>query len=320
MIPLLKSVHPDDRERLLQCARETLENSVELDVELRTLGPDGDVRWTALRGHAAKGPERRITGVSMDISERKSAELQAASDRAALTHLSRVSTMGQLSAAIAHQLNQPLASILANAETARRMLERGSHTDADLREILDDIVAEDHRAADIIRHLAALYRRGPSARASFHLNELVQETLALLRAEMTLRHTTVRLQLAPDLPPIDGSRIQLQQVILNLAINAAEAMIDKPEGQRALLIQTLLDGNRVYVQVVDRGRGIPPEACGRLFDPFWSTKTQGLGVGLAICRAIIESHQGTIGAANNPGAGATFWFALPSRVHDAKEA
>lgn len=208
MPPLLEAVHPDDRERLLQAARDTLEHAAELDLELRTLGPEREVRWSALRGHALGS--QKITGVTMDISARKLAELQAASDRAALTHLSRVSTLGQLSAAITHQLNQPLASILANAETAREMLERCDGRSGELREILDDIIAEDQRAADIIRHLAALYRGGPSARIRFSLNALVQETLDLLRTEMTLRHTSARLDLAPQLPAVEGSRIQLQ--------------------------------------------------------------------------------------------------------------
>lgn len=308
---LIEAIHPDDRERLMQAAQAAIDQAVELDVELRTLGPEG-VRWTALRGHAVDGDRPRITGVSMDISERKSAELQAASDRAALTHLSRVATMGQLSAALAHQLNQPLASILANAETARKLLDRNASGTEDLKEILDDIAAEDCRAADIIRHLAALYRGGASERTRFDLNALVNETLALLRAELTFRHTAKRRELAAALPQIEGSRIELQQVILNLVINAADAMMARPEGQRTVTVRTLRDGDHVRVEVVDQGHGLSPEASAHLFDPFWTTKSHGLGVGLAICRTIIEAHDGTIGAANNAGAGATFWFMLPA--------
>lgn len=307
---LIEAIHPDDRERLAQAAQAAVDQAVELDVELRTLGPEG-VRWTALRGHAVDGDRPRITGVSMDISERKSAELQAASDRAALTHLSRVATMGQLSAAIAHQLNQPLASILANAETARKLLDRSAPGTDDLKEILDDIVAEDGRAADIIRHLAALYRGGTSERTRFDLNALVRETLALLRAELTFRHTTKRAELAQPPPQIEGSRIELQQVILNLVINAADAMMGRPEGQRTVLVRTLREGDRARLEVVDQGHGLSAEASAHLFDPFWTTKSHGLGVGLAICRTIVEAHDGTIGAANNAGAGATFWFMLP---------
>ena len=310
---ILQAVHPADRDRLRLAVSSTIDNNEELDVEFRVTAPGGELRWFAARGHVAADSPRRLTGVSMDISERKATELQAAADRAALTHMARVSTMGQLSAAIAHQLNQPLAAILGNAETARKMLDRQELPMEALREILDDIIADDSRAADVIRNLNALYRRDPFDRSTFELNGLVRETLDLLRTELVIRHVTVRFELAAELPEIEGSRIQIQQVLLNLVLNAADAMNGMELSQRVIVVRSTLEADeRAKLCVIDRGAGIAPDAHKRLFDPFWTTKTHGLGVGLAICHAIIEAHHGTMSASNNEELGATFCFSLPA--------
>jgi signal transduction histidine kinase len=309
---VLQAVHAGDRDRLRLAVRRAIDHHEELDIEFRTIAPSGEVRWFAARGHLAADAPRRLTGVSMDISERKSTELQAAADRAALTHMARVSTMGQLSAAIAHQLNQPLAAILGNAETARKLLDRQELSREELREILDDIISEDSRAAEVIRNLGALYRRDPFDRTAFDLNELVRETLDLLRAELVIRHITARFELAAKLPTIEGSRIQIQQVLLNLVLNAADAMNGAQVSQRLVIIRSTFEHGHARLCVVDHGSGMAPEAIQRVFDPFWTTKTHGLGVGLAICHAIVEAHRGTMTASNNAEGGATFCFTLPA--------
>jgi signal transduction histidine kinase len=314
---VLQTVHPADRDRVEVAAHRAAASKTELDVEYRTLQPDGEVRWYAARGYPAAGASDRLTGMRMDITARKTAELQAEADRAALTHMSRVSTMGQLCAAMAHQLNQPLAAILGNAETARKILGRKDASSLeDVREILDDIVTEDNRATGIIRRLGALYKRGEIELSGLDLNDVVRETLELLRVELTLRKVTPVLDLAPSLPRVRGSRVHLQQVLLNLVLNAADAMSAIDAGRRRVIVRTSSDGEQARVCVVDRGSGIAADDLPRVFDAFWTTKTTGLGVGLAICKAIINAHGGTLTAENNPDGGAAFCFTVAAAVSD----
>jgi signal transduction histidine kinase len=307
---ILQSVHPADRDRVGTAARRAVETDTELDVEYRTLELDGKTRWFAARGQRPNGDSHRLTGVRMDITARKTAELQAEADRAALTHMSRVATMGEMSAAIAHQLNQPLAAILGNAETARKMLGRKDASLEDVREILDDIVAEDNRAAEVIRRLGALYKRREIELSELDLNDLVRETLDLLRAELAMRKVALVLELAASLSPVQGSRVHLQQVLLNLVLNAADSMTAVDPGRRLVVVRTSSDREQARVCIVDRGSGISPGDLPRVFDAFWSTKASGLGVGLAICKAIINAHHGTLTAENNPDGGAAFCFTL----------
>lgn len=312
---VLANVHPADRGRLEQAVRQSvLSSGREFDIEYRTLAADGRSHWFMARGHATEDDPSRVTGVKMDISARKEAELQAEADRAALTHMARVSTLGQLSAAIAHQLNQPLTAILGNAETARRILRRGKPSqDGELIEILDDIISEDRRAADVIRRLVDLYRRRDTDVDPVDLNDLVRETLALLRAELMMRRVNVAARLEGGSTRVLGSRIQLQQVLLNLIINAADAMSAVSHDEREVVVSTSIDAGQSFVRVcvIDRGTGIEEANLGRVFDPFWTTKSNGIGVGLAMSRAIITAHRGTLTAANGEQRGAVFCFTLP---------
>ncbi len=311
---VLATAHPADREALEQALRHAVEKGTELDAEYRVTQPDGGVRWIAVRGRAERGGGQRLLGVAQDITARKRAELQAEEDRAALRHMTRVSMMGQLSASIAHQLNQPLAAILGNAEAARKMLGRDGVDLAELREICDDIIAEDNRAAEVIRRLGALYKRGEMTLQPLDLNELVRETLDLVRTELLTRGVTVVIDLAPGLPPIDGGRVQLQQVLLNLILNAADAMGSVPTADRQLTIRTESAGADLRLTVTDRGTGIAPEHLESIFDAFWSTKQGGMGIGLAICRSIVAAHHGHLTAANQAGGGAVFCALLPVRA------
>ena len=236
-----------------------------------------------------------------------------AEQRNELAHLSRVSALGQLSASIAHELNQPLASILNNAEAARKMLARERVDLAELREICDDIVAEDHRAASVIRRLRTLFKGGDMPLQSLDVNELIQDTLALLHTELLMRHVVVVTDLAPSLPAVEGGRVQLQQVLLNLFMNAADAMEGNAVEERNLVIATDTTGADVRICVADCGPGIADADLKNIFEPFWSSKPGGMGMGLAICRSIVSVHGGSLTAGNGNDRGATFCVVLPAR-------
>ncbi len=302
-------VHPSDRERLATAIERAIHGQEELDIELRLVEEEGTASWIELRGQVSDGCH--ITGITMDITERKEAEAQSAQDRAMMMHLSRISTVGQLSVGIAHQLNQPLAAIRFNTDTARKILKRLELGAGELKEILDDINEENKRAADIIRNVSALYRRAPVEAASFEINELVLETVQLLREEAIWRHVTVRVEPEEDLPLVRGSRVQIQQVLLNLMLNGMQAMSETSVEDRVLTLRTAMDGEGVVVSVADRGKGIAQEELEHIFDPFWTTKENGIGVGLPISRAIVEAHHGTIAAAGAPDGGAAFTISLP---------
>jgi C4-dicarboxylate-specific signal transduction histidine kinase len=310
----MEVVHPADRETFDSAVRQAAATDRELDIEYRVAQPNGEVRWFAARGRGTiHGTDNRLTGVVLDITARKLAELQAAKDRIALTHMTRVSTLGQLSASIAHQLNQPLAAILGNAEVASQMLSQRHPDLAELKEICEDIIQDDNRAAEVIRRLSALYKRGETKFAPLNLNELVTETLDLVRTELMTRHVSAATELAPVIPQVDGERVQLQQVLLNLILNAADAMSSIEAAQRRLVVRTELQGANVCMDVIDNGVGIAPQSLDSVFDAFWSTKDGGTGVGLTICRSIVSAHRGTLTVHNNPDGGARFCASWPIR-------
>jgi C4-dicarboxylate-specific signal transduction histidine kinase len=289
-----------------------LDSGEELDIEYRVVGADGEVGWRSARGRAERSHDRQLLGVVMDITPRKRAEIQAEQDHAALRHMTRVSLLGQLSASIAHQLNQPLTAILGNAEAAQVMLGREPVDVPELREICADIVAADHRAAEVIRRLGALFKRGEPTFAALDANELVRDTIELTRADLLARHVVLALRLAPALPQLSGDRVQLQQLLLNLIVNAADAMEATPLAERELTISTEAQAGDVVLCVADRGPGIAEDALGKVFEPFWSTKTAGMGIGLAVCRSIALAHRGNLTVANAPAGGAVFCARLPA--------
>ncbi len=310
---VLATAHPEDREQLDHAVRKALATGEELDVEYRIVEQDGAVRWIAARGRAEKGNGGHLLGVAVDITERKVTALRAVEDRAALRHMTRVSMLGQLSASIAHQLNQPLAAILGNAEAARKMLSRDGVDLVELREICADIVTDNNRAAEVIRHLGALYRRDDMKVEPLDVNDLIDETLELVRVELLARHIGPRVELAPELPTIEGGRVQLQQVVLNLILNAVDAMSGIDVDARTVMIRSESTDAEVRLYVVDNGPGIAENDLKHVFDAFWSTKPGGMGIGLAICRTIVDAHHGRITASNNATGGATFCVSLPVR-------
>jgi signal transduction histidine kinase/ABC-type uncharacterized transport system substrate-binding protein len=310
----LSVIHAADRERVESAFREAVHAAQEFDVEYRVVEPDGTVHWKVSRGRADEGNSSRLRGVTLDISDRKKAELQAVQDRTALRHMTRVSLLGQLSASIAHQLYQPLAAALSNAEAAQEMLAKDNVDLVELRAICDDIVAEEHRATDVIAGIRALFRKGELKLQPIDLNKLVDDTLTLVHTDLVMRHVTPTTALSPALPIIEGDRVQLQQVLLNLVLNAADAMGRHGNHEKKLTIRTDEVGEDVRVQVTDTGPGIAQSDLKSVFDAFWSTKPEGVGIGLAVCQSIVTTHRGNLTAFNNPEGGATFAATFPRRA------
>jgi signal transduction histidine kinase len=243
---------------------------------------------------------------------RKQGELEAQRLRQDLTHIGRVSAMGEFAASLAHELNQPLTAILSNAQAAQRFLAADVVDLEQMREILSDIVADDKRAGDVIRRLRVLLRKSDPEHASLDLNGVVGEVAGLVRSDAVLRNVAMSLELAPALPRVRGDRVQLQQVVLNLVLNGFEAMREPGASERTLVIRTAReDAAAVRVEVQDSGIGVDEKDADRMFQPLYTTKAEGLGMGLAIARTIVDAHGGRLGAANNVHGGATFHFTLP---------
>ena len=249
----------------------------------------------------------------VDITERRSVERATARQRDEFAHLSRVAMLGELSGSLAHELNQPLTAILSNAQAAQRFLAQSPPRVDKLAEILTDIVKSDHRAGAVIQRLRSLLRKEEAQRHPLDINEVVEESLRLMRSDLLNRQVAVSTDLAEALPAVSGDRNQLQQVLLNLVINGCDAM-DGREADRRLLVrtQTTAHGD-VEVSVADRGAGIPLADLERIFEPFMTTKAKGMGLGLAICRSIVEAHGGRLWATNNPDRGATLHCELPAK-------
>ena len=246
-----------------------------------------------------------------DISDRKRAELNIAAQQRQLAHLNRVATMGELSGAIAHELSQPLTAILTNAQAARRLIAQDRPDLPEVRAALEDIVANDRRASVVIERLRALLKKDNSSFEPLDLNVVAREVLDLARSDLVARRVTVTTRLDPTLGAVRGDRIQIQQVLLNLLLNAAEAMNTTAFGERQLLVATRPEERFAEISVSDRGVGIPEERLDAIFEPFVTFRDQGLGLGLAISRSIIVAHGGRISAENNSDGGSTFRCFLP---------
>jgi signal transduction histidine kinase len=311
----LAPIHPDDRALVRRVIEQSLENQASIDVEYRIPLNGDEVRWIAAHGRVERddsGRAMRMRGASIDVSRRRVAEVESARQRSELTHLSRVTTLGHLSSSLAHELNQPLTSILSNAQAAERFLAQGPVDLAEVREILGDIIEQDKRAGEIIRRLRTLLKKGETERTVIDINELTSDALRMVHSDLINHNVQVKTELADALPKVKGDRVQLQQVVLNLVINACDAMTETPTNRRELLVRTRkLDGRGVQVCVIDRGQGIAPQHLDRIFQPFFTTKSQGMGLGLAVCHTIIAAHNGHLGASNNPDCGATVDFVVP---------
>jgi C4-dicarboxylate-specific signal transduction histidine kinase len=285
--------------------------------DVRVLQSDGELRWLRIRGraHPADPGSRRLNGIFIDITEQKSAESEAALQRQEVAHLMRVSVLGELSGAIAHEVNQPLTAILSNAQSALHLLARDSPDLAEVRDALQDIVHEDNRASAVIRRLRSLLKKGERSFEPVDLNALVLSSIALLKSELIGRGTHVRTDLAERLPATSGDPVQLQQILLNLMLNALDAMAATPVAERLIIVSTSVAPTGVIeLRVKDRGNGIPQEQQERLFEPFYTTKEHGLGLGLTICAGIMRAHGGGLVLGNDLRGGAVAVLTLP--VHE----
>ncbi len=307
-------VHPEDRALRDSAVKGAIETQGQYEIEYRALLPDGTLRWIGSRGRCVTEENgTRLIGVSIDITPRKLAEAEALQHREELGHLSRVAVMGELTASVAHELNQPLSGIISNAGAGQRFIDRGDVDLHELRELLGDIIADGRRAGDVLRGIRSMVKKGVTNRQRVNLNDLVVNVARMVSPNAMLQSCKVETLLVPDLPIVQADPIQLQQVLLNLVINAFDAMCDTPVPNRKIVIATerTVDG-AIHASVRDHGIGIPEEVRERLFEQFFTTKAKGLGMGLAIVRSIVESHGGSVGAENIDGGGARFYFALPA--------
>jgi len=273
----------------------------------------GDPGWFEVSFERLRRSEGGAVITRTEVTARKRAEADARNQRQQLTHLSRAAVLGQLSGAFAHELKQPLTSILGNAEAALSILQKGGANPVELAEILQDIVDDDERAAQVIQRLRALLGKGDAQYAPVELNDVVRESLELTHSEFVTRNVVATLQLDPTLPTVLADRVQMQQVVLNLLMNACEAMVATPLARRQAVLTTrfLPASEAVEITVQDNGTGIAPGDTERIFQPFVTTKSHGLGLGLAICRSVAEAHHGVLWAENAPEGGAIFHIKVP---------
>jgi C4-dicarboxylate-specific signal transduction histidine kinase len=281
--------------------------------EFRICLPDGSERWISSNGRWINDGTRdaRMTGASTDITARMISEHELSEQRSRLAQLSRVGMLGELSGSFAHELNQPLTAILSNAQAAQRFL---THPDPDLLEIgaiLDDIVAEDRRAGEVIRRLRLMFSKGEVERQPVVIRDLVSGVMHLLRNDLINRGVIAKIELEADLPVVEGDLVGLQQVLINLVMNACDAMVKTPRSDRQVTLAAITSPHGVELSVSDNGTGIAPEKVERIFDSFYTEKANGMGLGLSVCRTIIRAHGGRLWAANHSPRGAVFRFELP---------
>jgi C4-dicarboxylate-specific signal transduction histidine kinase len=276
---------------------------------------DGEYRWVLCTGvprFARGGVFAGYIGSDIDITDQKRAEATLRQSLDEIAHMNRVASMGELTASIAHEINQPLAAILSNAQAASRLLGGESPDLAQVRECLTDIVADDRRAGEVIRRIRGLLKQRASQPSRVDLNEVVSDVIRLLGNDAMLRNVSVKVEPFPSLPAVLGDRIQLYQLALNLIMNGLDAVAERSPGARWVLVRTAeADGGGVELTVEDSGNGVAASDLARVFEPFFSTKQEGLGIGLSISRSIVQVHGGNIWAENSARHGAIFHCVLP---------
>ena len=306
---LLQRVHPDDRKLVQQQLDRALRGEPDYDYEYRLLMPDGDIKHLHVRAHRQVGEagEEELVGALMDVTATRRAQEALQVAQTALAHVTRVSTLGEMSASIAHEVNQPLAAIVTNAESSLRWLSRQTPDTEEAVTGIRKIVTDAHRASEVIRRIREFSKKVDPEMIRLDINEVVEEAVTLLQYEAFRHGVAIRLDLDSRLLPVRGDRVQLQQVIINLAVNGMQAMTTVRDRDRVLIMRTQPhQSDRVLVAVEDVGIGIKPENADRLFSAFYTTKPDGLGMGLSICRSIVEAHGGRVWASPRIGPGMTF--------------
>lgn len=313
---VIDRTHPEDVERVRQFIEGEPRDGKDYDLEHRLLMPDGSVKYLHVVAHPLKAGagERAFVGAVMDVTAAKRAEEAVQEAQAALAHVTRMATLGELTAWITHEVNQPLTGIVTNGAACLRWLDKAPPALDEARRSVEDMISDARRASEVIHRIRALSKKTDAEKVPLDINDVIREGSRLVQREAITHGASLRLELAPELPSILGDRVQLQQVIINLVINAIQAMASVTDRPRTLLIrsQQSEDGH-VLVAVRDSGTGIEAKSVNKLFKAFFTTKPSGMGMGLSICRTIIEAHSGQVSAANNSGPGATFQLILPSR-------
>ena len=312
------AVHPDDYQTFAEWVQSVATTDHPMAVEFRIALPNETPRCYACQHYTVSdgdGKPVQVSGIFIDVTARKNAEAQAELQQKELTHIMRVAALGELSGGIAHELSQPLAAILANAQAAQAMLAGRNYNKNEIAEILEDIVQEDSRAGQVIHRLRRLLKKGDHQSAVISFNDLIKSTLGLLHSELMNRKVKIETNLQTNLPLISGDSVQLQQVLLNLMINAMEAMASTPPSRRMITIGTRTTAEGcVEVSITDHGHGMSPENLKRVFEPFFTTKERGLGLGLSICSTIVQSHRGRLNLTNTSGGGMIATVSVPIGV------
>jgi PAS domain S-box-containing protein len=313
----LQRVHPEDRAKWQGAIDRAIAEKSDYEVEFRILLPDGSIRHIHTVGHPvlnASGDLAQSVGSSTDITQRKLAEEALRQAQVDLAHVSRVTTMGELTASLAHEVSQPIAAAVTDANTCLRWLTRDQPDLEEAREAASRMAKDATRAADIISRIRLLFKKVSPQRELVDVNEVVREMIVLLRSEATRYSISIRTQLALDLPQVMGDRVQLQQVLMNLLLNSIDAMKDVDTTRELIINSQPAKNGQVMVSVSDTGVGLPPHQAEQIFNAFFTTKPNGTGMGLRISRSIIESHGGRLWAANNSPRGASFCFTLPTKA------
>jgi PAS domain S-box-containing protein len=312
-----KTFHPEDLKKLEAIRERGRSEGAPFEMEARIRGRDGQYHWFLIRDNPLRDEQGRVLkwyGTRTDIEDRKRAEEITRQAQADLAHVSRVTTMGELTASLAHEVKQPIAAALTDARTCLLWLARDPPVVDEAREAAMRIVEDGTRAADIISRIRLIFTKGPAEHALIDVNDVIRDLIVLLRSEATRYGVSVRTELAADLPPVMGDRVQLQQVMMNLIMNGIDAM-KSVEGTRELAITSQrAENGQLLVSVSDTGVGLPPQQADEIFKAFFTTKRQGIGMGLSISRSIVESHDGRLWAADNAPRGARFCFILPAIV------
>ncbi|MFC4527004.1 PAS domain-containing protein [Dyella halodurans] len=315
-------IHPDDILLLSDKKADARSTGADHDYEIRLLMPGGAVKYVHVVSHSTRGRcgQREYIGALQDVTQRRVSEETLGALRSELARMAKVNSLGALTASIAHEVNQPLSGVITNASTCLRMLAADPPNVQGALETARRTIRDGHRASDVITRVRSLFSKKDSIAERVNLNEAAKEVIALTQSTLKNSRVMLRTEFSDDLPPVTGDRVQLQQVILNLLLNATEAVSGVDDRPRQVMIRTEEDGGDfVRLTVRDSGVGFRPEVANKMFETFFTTKSSGMGIGLSISQSIVERHHGRLQAATNEGPGATFWFSIPRACSNGAE-